>query len=277
MKKNQLLFTAFLLFLSSFFKVTAQTNNNMILVEGGKVKMSVKESAKQNLINKKTDYEVTVSSFEMNKYEVSVADWKTYITATGSKMPARPTWGWNDDHPITNVTWIDAVKYCNWLSTKNGLKPAYNKEGNKYVCDFTANGFRLPTDAEWVYAAKGGNKSKNYTYSGGNDLETIAWYSKNSRKSPQPYGTKLPNEIGLYDMSGNVFEWCWDNYDPYFYKVDTKTNPRGPERGDKKCIRGGSWDSTNLNYLKPENQLSWSSTASNPFFGFRVVKSVTTK
>ena len=276
MKNNHLLISTLALLLSCCFPLSAQTSN-MILVEGGKVKMTVKEPVKLNTPEKKTEYQVTVSSFEMNKYEVSVGEWKEYVKVNELKMPARPTWGWNDEKPITNVTWVEAIQYCNWLSTNFNLKPAYKKQNGQYIFDITANGYRLPTDAEWVYAAKGGNKSKNYIYSGGNDLEAIAWYSKNSKKEPKTYGTKLPNEIGLYDMSGNVFEWCWDTYDPFFYKIDTKINPKGPDRGDKRCIRGGSWDSSNLNYLKPDHQLNWVATSSNAFFGFRVVRSVVTK
>ena len=276
MKKNFVLISALLLFFSCFLQLSAQTSN-MILVEGGKVKLTSKAIEKEGTKAKQSTYEVTVSSFEINKYEVTVADWKAYTNANNLKMPTRPNWGWNNENPITNINWVEAVQYCNWLSTTNNLKPVYSKVGGKYVYNTTANGYRLPTDAEWVYAAKGGNKSKNYVYSGGNDLEAIAWYGKNSKKAPHPYGTKIPNEIGLYDMSGNVFEWCWDNYDPFFYKIDTKIDPKGPERGDKKCIRGGSWDSSNLNYLKPDHQLNWVANNSNAFFGFRVARSVVTK
>lgn len=245
------------------------------MVDGGTVKMTPRENAIDPKTKKKIVYDVKVSSFEMAQYEVTVADWKAYTSANKINMPARPAWGWKDEFPITNITWTQAIDYCNWLSKANNLKPAYTKKGDKYVCDFTADGFRLPTDAEWEYAAKGGQKSKKFTYSGGNDLDLIAWYAANSEKAPKEIGTKLANELGLYDMSGNVWEWCWDYYSPIYHKVEKRENPTGPDRGEKRCIRGGSWDSSKLEYLDPaKNQLNWNPKTTNEFFGFRVVRSV---
>ncbi|WP_162147692.1 formylglycine-generating enzyme family protein [Flavobacterium limnosediminis] len=276
MKKNYVVLgiSALALFLCSFYNMGV-TNPKMVLVEGGKVKMKPNVASKPDSKEKNPDYEVAVSSFEISKNEVTVANWKEYTTSTKTAMPARPSWGWNDDNPITNITWKQAVQYCNWLSKENGLKPAYTKNGDKYTCNFKANGYRLPTDAEWVFAAKGGNKSKNYKYSGGNDLESVAWYAKNSEKAPKAFGTKLPNELGLFDMSGNVWEWCWDYYSSVHYKIDSKVDPAGPERGEKRCVRGGSWDSSKLEYLEPSYQLTWNPNATNEFFGFRVVRTIT--
>ncbi|MEW5676118.1 SUMF1/EgtB/PvdO family nonheme iron enzyme [Flavobacterium enshiense] len=276
MKKNYVMFglSALALFLCSFLQLTT-VKPEMVMVEGGTFKMSPKENAVDVKSKKKIAYDIAVSSFEMSKFEVTVADWRAYVTENKLNMPAKPSWGWNDEYPITNITWSDAVKFCNWLSKTNGLKPAYTKSGGKYVCDFNANGYRLPTDAEWEYAAKGGNKSKNFKYSGSDDIEMIAWYSENSRKSPQKIGTKLANELGLYDMSGNAWEWCYDYYSPIFHKVEKRQNPTGPDRGEKRCIRGGSWDSSKLEYLKPTtNQLNWNPNTTNEFFGFRVVRTV---
>jgi formylglycine-generating enzyme required for sulfatase activity len=275
MKKNYIILSisAIALFLCSFYSFIAP-QPQMVLVEGGKVTIKPNLNNKPGTKAKEVSYEVTVSTFEMSKYEVTVADWKAYINANKMEMPTRPAWGWYDDRPITNVTWKQAILYCNWLSKVENLKPAYSKNGDKYTCDFKASGYRLPTDAEWVYAAKGGNKSKNYKYAGGNDLDLIAWYSQNSDKAPHAYGTKLPNELGLYDMSGNVWEWCWDYYSTIHYKIDTRINPAGPDRGEKRIVRGGSWDSNKLEYLEPNYQLNWNPSTTNEFFGFRVVKTI---
>lgn len=275
MKKNYLLvsLSAMALFLCSFYQIS-NPKPKMVMVEGGTFKMSPKENGVDPKTKKKIVYDISVSSFEMSKFEVTVADWKAYTMANNMNMPARPSWGWNDDYPITNISWTDAVKYCNWLSKENNLKPAYSKKGDKYVCDFSADGYRLPSEAEWEYAAKGGNKSKNFTYSGSNDLEMIAWYANNSRKSPKEIGTKLANELGLHDMSGNVWEWCWNYYSPIYHLAEKRDNPIGPDRGEKRSVRGGSWDSSKLEYLKPSNQLSWNPNSTNEFFGFRVVRTV---
>lgn len=261
------------LFLCSFYQIS-NMKPKMVMVEGGTFKMSPKENAVDPKTKKKIVYDITVASFEMAKFEVTVADWKAYTSANKMNMPARPSWGWNDEYPMTNITWTDAIKYCNWLSKVNNLKPAYTKKGEKYVCDFSADGYRLPSEAEWEYAAKGGNKSQNFTYSGGNDLEMIAWYAQNSRKSPQEIGTKLANELGIHDMSGNVWEWCWNYYSPIHHLVEKRDNPTGPDRGEKRTVRGGSWDSSKLDYLKPSNQLSWNPTSTNEFFGLRIVRTV---
>jgi formylglycine-generating enzyme required for sulfatase activity len=276
MKKNYLMlsFSAMALFLCSFYSLNA-IKPEMVKVEGGTFKMTPKEAQTDTKTKSKNNYDVTVSTFEISKYEVTVADWKAFINAAKLEMPAKPSWGWNDDYPITNVTWTEAIRYCNWLSKANNLKPAYTKDGDKYTCNFAANGYRLPTEAEWEFAAKGGKKSKNYTYSGSNDLELISWYAQNSRKSPKQIGTKLANELGIYDMSGNVWEWCWDWYSPIYYKTEKRVNPVGPERGEKRCIRGGSWDSSKIDYLKPSNGLNSNPTSTNSFFGFRVVRTVT--
>ena len=276
MKKNYVMFglSALALFLCSFYSLTT-VKPEMVKVEGGSFKMTAKEEVKTTKSVKKNVYDVTVSSFEISKYEVTVADWKAYSKENKLEMPKKPTWGWNDDYPMTNITWVQAIKYCNWLSKENNLKPAYSKKGEKYICDFTANGYRLPTEAEWEYAAKGGKKSKNYIYSGSNDLEMVSWYGQNSRKSPQQIGTKLANELGIYDMSGNVWEWCWDWHSPIYYKTEKRTNPVGPERGEKRCIRGGSWDTSKLDYLRPATPLNWNPATTNDFFGFRVVRTIT--
>jgi formylglycine-generating enzyme required for sulfatase activity len=139
-------------------------------------------------------------------------------------------YGEGDNYPMYYVDWLEAVRYCNRRSVKEGLTPAYSISGGGVTCDGDANGYRLPTEAEWEYAAKGGSLDPAaYEYAGSNSVDTVAWYDGNSEKRTHEVGTKAPNSLGLYDMSGNVWEWCWDWYDD------------APDR-DYRVIRGGSWD-----------------------------------
>jgi formylglycine-generating enzyme required for sulfatase activity len=184
---------------------------NMVYVAGGTFLMGRNNGAN----DEKPVHTVTLSSFYLSKYEVTVAEYRKFCQATNRQMPEAPSWGWQDNHPIVNVSWEDAVAYCQWA------------------------GGRLPTEAEWEYAARGGNKSHGYKYAGSNELDKVAWYDKNSGKQTHPVGEKLPNELGLYDMSGNVWEWCSDWYGAY--AATTQTNHQGPPNGSSRCLRGGSW------------------------------------
>jgi sulfatase modifying factor 1 len=188
----------------------------MVLVEGGNFNMGSDRNPDERPVHR-----VTVSSFRMAKYEVTVAEYKAYVAATGRSMPiTAPPWGWIDSHPMTLVNWTEASAYCDWLTDKSGKL------------------YRLPTEAEWEYAARGGKKSKNTMYSGAANPEGIAWYDAQGLGT-KPVGQKQPNELGLYDMSGNVFEWCSDWYG--MYTAGPAIDPRGPLNGLSRVMRGGSW------------------------------------
>lgn len=178
--------------------------------------------------------QTTVKDFYIGTYEVTFAEYDTFCLFTGRNMPKDNGWG-REFHPVINVSWQDAVDYCNWRSELEGLKPVYTGRGMKTSSDFTASGYRLPTEAEWEYAAKGGEQSRGFKFSGGNDADDVTWYKENSKQRTHPVGVKMPNELGLYDMSGNVEEWCWNAY----YWRDEYTMP---EKSMRAC-RGGSWRS----------------------------------
>lgn len=201
----------------------------MIDVEGGTFTMGSNEYD-----DEKPPHPVKVSSFKIAETETTVWQYFLFQKAAKHREPQTPTWQWKGNNPIVNVSWEDAVAYHKWLSQR------LNKS------------FRLPTEAEWEFAARGGNASKGYKYSGSNDIEDVAWYSDNSKSQTHPVKTrKKANELGLYDMSGNVWEWCADKYSDKYYAEcaakGTVENPQGPTEGSGRPLRGGSWDNGALN------------------------------
>ncbi|MDH5400524.1 MAG: formylglycine-generating enzyme family protein [Cyclobacteriaceae bacterium] len=223
------------------------TAPEVVLVQGSTFTMGcTDEQASDCEGDEKPAHRVTLSSFYIGKYEVTVNEYYDYAQSTGIDMPVEPGWDWTaggGDYPIVNVNWFDAARYCNWLSKKEGLTQVYSFsgiDGSRIAISHSANGYRLPTEAEWEYAARGGAKSRGYKYSGSNEINKVAWYDDNTF-SPKAYGTRLPNELDLYDMNGNVSEWCQDWYSDTYYDMSPSTDPKGPERGDRRVLRGGGW------------------------------------
>lgn len=240
-------------------------------------------------------HEVTITKpFYMGKYEVTQEEYEKYCSYTGTDSPDSSC-GDGDNYPAYYVSWYDALVYCNKRSMAEGLTPCYsiddspnpedwgdvptssNSTWDEVECDWNANGYRLPTEAEWEYAARAGdNTVDSLTYSGtsnSNELEKYAWYFNiNSDGTIPEVGTKLPNAFGLYDMSGNVDEWCWNWFtSEYDENTEGGSDPTGSSAGSGRVVRGGhradfstGCSVSCYDYIGPDNR--------NVILGFRVVR-----
>ena len=190
---------------------------DMVLVEGGTYMMGDPNGDWDNEYCIEVPHKVTLSSFYICKYEVTEALW----TAVMGSNPSRHKLG--DNYPVEQVNWYDCQDFVEKLS------------------ELTGRHFRLPTEAEWEYAARGGKRSRGYRYSGSYALDEIGWHVGNAHHYKREVGTKKPNELGLYDMTGNVYEWCNDWYGNY--SCSPSNNPTGPSSGTYRVDRGGGWRS----------------------------------
>ena len=189
--------------------------NDMVYVSGGTFTMGgTSEQGSDAYDDEKPTHNVTLSSYYICKYEVTQALWRAVMGSNPSNFKG-------DNLPVECVSWNDCQTFINRLNS------------------YTGRNFRLPTEAEWEFAARGGNYSRHYKYSGSNYIGDVAWYGDNSGNRTHPVGTKQPNELGLYDMSGNVYEWCSDWYGSY--SSYSQSNPTGPNSGSDRVDRGGSW------------------------------------
>lgn len=249
-------------------KFVSVINHEMVWVEGGKFNMG----SNQLTNREKPEHEVEISAFLISKTMITVEQFSVFIAATryvttaekdsGSFVFDGKNWGlhkgvnWECDEsghrqsvtgnskPVLHVSWYDAEQFCKWISKVSGKK------------------YRLPTEAEWEFAAKGGIKTKGYTYSGGNDVNQVSWNATNSGLKVHPVCEKKPNELGLYDMSGDAWQWCSDWYAENYYSQSPAKNPQGPENGTEKICRGGSYlsgsgltgDSGTLDQLNPASR-----------------------
>lgn len=202
----------------------------MILIPAGDFRMG----SDKGRPDEKPVRKVVVSAFLLDKYPVTQKEYQRLMGENPSK--------WKDpDGPVDTIRWSDAARYCNARSKEDGLEPCYNLE--TWECDFSRNGYRLPTEAEWEYACRAGSSDEYHFGDNEKMLQIYAWYEKNSGKKSRPVGRKRPNKWGLYDMTGNLWEWCNDYYKADYYGEGPEKDPRGPEKTDMRVLRGGCWNS----------------------------------
>ncbi|MDR2941227.1 MAG: formylglycine-generating enzyme family protein [Treponema sp.] len=276
------------------------SNIEMVRIPGGSFQMG--DTKNEGHSYEKPVHKVTLTGFYMGKYPVTEAQYQAVMGSNPSSyddgLDREPATGEvQANRPVERVSWYNAIVFCNKLSMAENLSPAYSISGSTNPADWgsvpTSNnstwdavtivsgskGYRLPTEAQWEYAAKGGNGSPgNYSYSGSNTVGEVAWFNENSEKTNNEdgnrdlvmheVGKKLPNGLGLYDMSGNVWEWCWDWYGEY--PSEAQTNPTGVASGSTRVIRGGAFFELAV-YARSVSR-SYGPNPWNNIIGFRLVR-----
>jgi len=243
-------------------EITTSSGAKMVLIPGGEFQMGNDAAVDAQPVHK-----VSVDSFYMDRCEVSQSLYEEIMGANPSRRKG-------ETNPVERVRWLDAIKFCNARSVREGLEPCYNLETKS--CRFDADGYRLPTEAEWEYACRAGTAGDYYFGNDSREMDANSWSKENSRRRHHPVGTKRPNEFGLHDMAGNLWEWCNDWYGVDYYGRSLAKNPRGPAEGRQKVLRGGAFSRT------PESCSSWTRYCDEPGFtdacvasddyGFRCVR-----
>jgi formylglycine-generating enzyme required for sulfatase activity len=243
-----------------------------VFVKGGNYKMGcTSEQGKNCLDHEKPVHSVTLDDFYIGKLPITNSQFGTFLNEVGIQVLEGSPWfdlsaskleeksgkffpkkGF-EIHPITGVNWFGAKAFCEWLSQKS------------------SRSYRLPTEAEWEYAARGGQASQFYQYAGSNTAEDVAWYASNIHQGTMPVGRKKPNELGIHDMSGNAWEWCSDWYGPY--TPEDQDNPKGPDTGEYRVIRGGSWKNKVVS-CRVSDRYYFNPKICYLSFGFRVVRHI---
>ena len=220
-------------------------SNDFVFVEGGTFIMGSPETEEERY-DDETQHEVTVDSFYMQASVVTQELWEAVMGNNPSSQDI------GSELPVTNVSWFDCLEFI------------------KAINELTGKHFRLPTEEEWEYAAKGGNKSKGYIYSGSNNIKEVAWYEENSGDRLHVVKELQANELGLYDMSGNVREWCEDWYEPYRLVQKSSQDPKGADDANRRVLRGGNWDEETADCRSAYRYCSRPNTR-NGLIGFRIV------
>lgn len=232
----------------------------MVFVQGGAFMMGTDEDEN----DERPIHDVSLAAFYIGRYEVTQAEWQAV-------MGDNPSFFKGENNPVEQIDWYMAIEFCNKKSKLEGLTPCYTGSGDNITCNFAARGYRLPTEAEWEFACSGGLLSHGYAYSGSNDVSAVAWFEGNSDGKPHPVGSKQPNEIGIYDMSGNIWEWCWDWYAGDYYKNSPSSNPSGPAAGQERSYRGGGINGR-IEYMRCTGRYQLSPAYKHSDMGLRLVK-----
>lgn len=253
----------------------------MVHVSAGSFEMG--DQFNEGKADEKPVHTVRLNAFEIGRYEVTFAEYDLYCDSIQRTKPSDQGWG-RGTRPVVNVSWVDAINYCNWLSIQHNYQPVYTINGNRVSANWRANGYRLPTEAEWEYAARG--QGQKVRFGNGRDIADPKEMNFNARKEyKETYsviggfrGQTLPvgsfvssNALGLQDMSGNVREWCWDGYQEDFYSNSQRNNPTGPDIGDHRVLRGGSFNFDPL-FCRAAYRSWYYTTVRNYSIGFRLAR-----
>ena len=243
----------------------------MVYLPGGEFTMG----ASQGNPDEMPAHKVQVTSFAMDKFEV------THDLLAKVQLPNPSHWQDSPKKPVERIRWRDAKQYCNERSAAEGLKPCYNEKTEEWDCDYAANGYRLPTEAEWEYACRAGS-TEPYDFGSIDKLRQYAWFADTAGEKTHVVGQKKPNAWGLYDLYGNVSEWCEDAYSPTYYAASPASDPLGPPspgKSVKRVLRGGSWKSSaemcRATFRQAERTGDADACFYTDFCGFRCVRRLT--
>jgi len=243
----------------------------MIYVDAAKFKMGTNKGN----ADERPAHRVSLQGFLMDKTEV------THAMFTAAELPNPSHWKDDPNKPVESLRWRDAKLYCNERSLMEGLTPCYDEKKPGLPCNFDANGYRLPTEAEWEFAALAGS-DRDYDFGTARKLKHYAFYGENGQKRTHPVGTKKPNAFGFHGLYGNVSEWCQDAYDADYYQKGAMDNPSGPKVGAadvKRAVRGGSWKASarmcRAHFRQGKQTGDTDACFTADFLGFRCVRRIT--
>ena len=242
-------------------EIKTESQDGMVLLPGGTFIMGYEDEIDS------PPHEVTISAFYIDTHLVTQEQYEKLMGENPSRWKGKT-------NPVEQMRWSDAIKYCNARSKAEGFESCYDL--NTWKCNFAANGYRLPTEAEWEYACRAGTMTAYFFGDDASKLKAYAWFEDNSGGKPRPVGQRQANPWGLSDMHGNVWEWCNDFYKVDYYQESPKENPRGPEIGETKVLRGGAWkfsaECCRSGYRYNENPGYADVCFGYDIYGFRCVK-----
>lgn len=252
-------------------EITSASGVPMVFLPGGTFKMG----SDRGNADEAPVHDVTVDAFLMDQTEV------THAMFVEAQLPNPSHWQDNPRNPVERVRWRDAKAYCNERSLLEGLTPCYDEQTKEWDCNYEANGYRLPTEAEWEYACRAGS-DRDYSFGNADQLRQFAWFDENARERTHPVGGRKPNRWGLHDLYGNVSEWCEDVFSPTYYQNSPATNPTGPPDPGvdvKRVMRGGSWkaspDMCRASFRQGQRTGNTDACFYTDYCGFRCVRRAT--